>query len=82
MPQEELLIEKWRELTPQKQQQVLEFVALLQSQPESITNKEPEFVPKTTLGKKLWQIRQKAIASGMELLTEAEIEQELATRRV
>lgn len=32
--------------------------------------------------KKLWAIRQKAIASGMELLNEAEIEQELTERRV
>ncbi|MFN6571045.1 hypothetical protein [Dendronalium sp. ChiSLP03b] len=31
---------------------------------------EPEFVPQTPLGKKLWEIRQRAIANGMKLLTE------------
>ncbi|WP_263627822.1 hypothetical protein [Komarekiella delphini-convector] len=33
------------------------------------------------LAKKLWEIRQQAIASGIKLLNEAEIEQELAERR-
>ena len=40
-----------------------------------------DFQPKTTLGKKLWQIRQQAIANGMILLTEPELEQELTDRR-
>ena len=64
-----------RTLTPEKQQQVLEFVDSLQSELES------EYVPQTPLAKKLWEIRTRAIASGMQLLDEAEIEQELAERR-
>ena len=80
MGKKELLLEKWQELTPQKQQQVLEFVELLKSEPET-TTPESDFVPQTPLGKKLWKIRQRAIASGLQLLNEDEIEQELAARR-
>ena len=80
MEKEELLLEKWRELTPQKQQQVLEFVELVKSESE-VTASKSDFVPQTALGKKLWQIRQKAISSGLQLLNEDEIEQELTTRR-
>ena len=80
MGKEKLLLEKWRELTPQKQQKVLEFVELLKSESET-TPPESDFVPQTPLGKKLWEIRQRAIASGLQLLNEDEIEQELAARR-
>ncbi len=80
MGKEELLLEKWQELTPQKQQKVLEFVELLKSEPET-KPPESDFIPKTPLGKKLWKIRQRAIASGLKLLNEDEIEQELAARR-
>lgn len=40
-----------------------------------------EYIPQTPLAKKLWEIRTRAIASGIKLLNEAEIEQELAERR-
>jgi hypothetical protein len=40
-----------------------------------------EFQPQTPLGKKLWEIRQRAIANGMTLLDESEIEQEVIDRR-
>ena len=42
---------------------------------------EPDFQPKTALGKKLWEIRQRSIAEGTKLLTEPELEQKLADRR-
>ena len=42
---------------------------------------EADFHPKTALGKKLWEIRQRSIAEGTKLLTEPELEQELADRR-
>ncbi|HLO84019.1 MAG TPA: hypothetical protein VK203_03250 [Nostocaceae cyanobacterium] len=88
MSNEVELLEQWRELTPEKQQQVLEFVELLRSESE-ITPSKSDFVPKTPLAKKLWEIRQRAIAkhpplaiaSGLQLLNEEEIEQELAARR-
>ena len=74
------LLEHWRELTPQKQQKVLEFVELLKSEPET-TPTESDFVPQTPLAKKLWSIRQRAIASGLQLLSQDEIELELTARR-
>ncbi|MEH1830180.1 MAG: hypothetical protein V7L22_33390 [Nostoc sp.] len=74
------LLEHWRELTPQKQQKVLEFVELLKSEPET-TPTESDFVPQTPLAKKLWSIRQRAIAAGLQLLNVDEIELELAARR-
>lgn len=80
MGTEQQIIEKWRKLTPQKQQQVLEFLDLLESNSQTISP-ESDFVPQTPLGKKLWSIRQRAIASGLQLLNEDEIEQELAARR-
>ncbi len=88
MGKEEQLLERWRELTPEKQQKVFEFVEALS---ELDTTKESEYIPQTPLAKKLWEIRTRAIfrrnealcaiASGMQLLNEAEIEQELAERR-
>ena len=80
MSKEEELLEHWRELAPEKQQKVLEFVELLKSELET-TPSESNFVPQTPLAKKLWEIRQRAIAAGLRLLNEDEIELELATRR-
>ncbi len=73
MSKEEQLLEYWRELSPEAQDQVLQLAQSLKPQ--------PEFVPQTPLGKKLWEIRQRAIANDMKLLTEEELEQELAERR-
>jgi len=73
MGKEEQLLECWRELPPEAQERVLQLAQSLKPQ--------PEFVPQTPLGEKLWEIRQRAIANGMKLLTEEELEQELAQRR-
>ena len=78
MAEEKQLLERWRILTPEKQQQVLEFVESLQSESNAA---ETGYTPQTPLAKKLWEIRQRAIASGLQLLSETEIEQELAERR-
>jgi hypothetical protein len=72
MDKEEELLEQWRELTPEKQQKVWQFVQ---------TTPEAKFIPQTPLSKKLWEIRQRAIAAELQLLNEDEIEQELAARR-
>jgi hypothetical protein len=80
MGKEEELLEHWRELTPGKQQKVLEFVERLKAESET-TLPESDFLPQTPLGKKLWEIRQRAIAAGLQLLNEDEIEQEVAARR-
>jgi hypothetical protein len=79
MAKEEELLEQWRGLPPDKQQEVLEFVNHLKSASEKLP--PSDFVPKTPLSKKLWQIRQGAIASGLKLLNEEEIEREVAARR-
>lgn len=39
------------------------------------------FEPKTSLGRKLWEIRQKIVASGQPLLGWEELEQEVTERR-
>lgn len=39
------------------------------------------FVPRTTLGKTLWELRQKIVASAIPLLTWDEIEMEIRQRR-
>ena len=80
MGKEEELLEQWRELTPEKQQKVLQFVQILKSKSET-TTPEAKFIPQTPLSKKLWEIRHRAIAAGLQLLNEEEIEQELAARR-
>jgi hypothetical protein len=46
-----------------------------------LQKKVREFEPQTSLGEKLWEIWQRAIANGMTLLNESEIEQELIDRR-
>lgn len=83
MSKEEELLQYWRELPPESQDQVLKLAQSLKPQ--------PEFIPKTPLAQKLWEIRQRAFsakrtgeatANGMKLLTEAELEQELVDRRV
>lgn len=80
MGKEEQLISDWRQLTPEKQEKVLEFVELLKSELET-TSPESDFVPQTPLAKKLWAIRQRAIAAGLQLLNEDDIAQEIAARR-
>ena len=80
MGKEEELLEQWRKLTPEKQQKVFEFVELLKS--ESLSKPpESDFIPKTLLAQKLWKIRQRALATDLQLLNEDEIAQELAARR-
>ena len=79
MGKEKELLERWRELTPEKQQKVFDFVEALKS--ESSATAEIGYIPQTPLAKKLWEIRQRAIDSGMQLLNSSEIERELAERR-
>ena len=72
MNTEQQLIEKWRSLPSDKQQQVLKFVESLNEQ------KKPK---QTELGQRLRQIRAKIVASGEPLLNREEIEQEVINRR-
>ena len=43
--------------------------------------KAPSFTPRTPLAKRLWELRQEVLASGMPLLNLDEIRQELQARR-
>lgn len=72
MNTEQQLIEKWRELPLDKQQQVLLFVESLNQQKQTKQNK---------LGQSLRQIRAKIVTSGELLLNQEEIEQEITNRR-
>jgi hypothetical protein len=69
---EQELIEKWRELPLDKQQQVLDFVEFIHLKHSA---------SKIPLGERLRQIREKIVASGKPLLDEEEIAKELASRR-
>lgn len=51
------------------------------SESENITAEKIIFVPKTVLGKKLLSLRNKAIISGMKLLSEDEVLEEVKHRR-
>lgn len=78
---EQLLLEKWRSLPVEKQQEVFDFVEFLQSRSAASSESTVESKPKSELGEKLQQIRDRIVASGMSLLTDEEIDRELAGRR-
>ena len=42
---------------------------------------EEEFYPRTELGRRLWELRKKIVASGEPLLDRDEVEREIAERR-
>ena len=66
MNTEQQLIESWRNLPLDKQQQVLQFVESLNQQKQ---------YKETELGQRLRQIRANILASGEPLLNKEEIEQ-------
>ena len=72
MTTEELLLEKWRTLPPAKQQEVLAFVSYLT---------KPSLTADSPLGQKLRAIRSRIVESGVSLLSDAELEREIAERR-
>jgi hypothetical protein len=72
MTSEELLLEKWRTLSSDKQQEVLTFV-------DRLTNPPP--TSDSPLGQKLRAIRARIVESGIPLLSDTELEQEIAERR-
>lgn len=39
------------------------------------------FTPTSTLGRELWAIRKRAVAAGMKLLTDEDLDREIAERR-
>ena len=71
MNPEQRLIRKWRNLSLDKQRQVLQFV-------ESLNEQQPK---QTELGQRLRHIRAKIVASGEPLLNKEEIEREVTNLR-
>ncbi|MBD2214705.1 DUF2281 domain-containing protein [Nostoc linckia FACHB-104] len=72
MSAEQELLNKWRSLPQDKQEEVLDFVEFLRL--KTSANKAP-------LGEGLRQIRSKIVADGEPLLSRDEIEKEIASRR-
>jgi hypothetical protein len=81
MTTEQLLLEKWRSLPPNKQQEVFHFVEFLHSTAAPISKKEVDLQSKSEIVEKLIQIRQEIVNFGTPLLTDAEIDMEVAERR-
>lgn len=80
MTVEQILLEKWRSLPPDKQQEVFDFVEFLQTR-QVYQKKLVRQESQSKLGDRLQQIREKIVASGTPLLTDEEIDQELTERR-
>jgi hypothetical protein len=70
----EQLLDKWQTLDPEERDRVLAFI-------DSIYQTKRRSKPTSNLGKKLRQIRQEIIDSGVPLLTAEEVEKEKAERR-
>ena len=71
----EQLLNQWQTLEPDEQAKVLAFI-------DSISQQKKQTKSTTSnLGKKLREIRQEIIDSGIPLLTEVEVEKEKAARR-
>lgn len=81
MNTEQLLIEKWRSLPPDKQQEVIDFVEFLEVKKATITRQATKLKSKSTLGERLQQIREEIVASGEPLLDWEGVEREKAERR-
>ena len=62
-----------------------DWIAMVESAMEKCNKtsdeKAPAFTPRTPLAKRLWELRQEVLASGMPLLSLEEIRQELQARR-
>jgi hypothetical protein len=75
---EQQLVSQWRQLPSERQQEVIDFVAFLaqrneQSPPSSPATPSPRY--------QFQQLRDNIIAAGIPLLSDTEIEQEVADRR-
>jgi hypothetical protein len=81
MSPEQLLLEKWRTLPPDKQQEAIDFVEFLKFKTTSTTEHETEPKTKPPLGERLRKIREEIVASGVSLLDWEGVEREKAERR-
>lgn len=88
MTYEQNLLEKWRALPEDKQQEVIDFVDFLTARHHSFKNPhlEPAISSEISqspsqLGIRLQQIREKIVNSGVPLLSAEEVEREQVERR-
>jgi hypothetical protein len=75
MISEQRLIDQWRQLPSEKQQEVIDFVAFLAQRTASQTTSPPDSRDR------FQQLREQIIAAGIPLLSATEIDQEVAERR-
>ncbi|NEP42688.1 MAG: hypothetical protein F6K35_27085 [Okeania sp. SIO2H7] len=88
MNAENLLLNKWRNLPVEKQQEVIDFVAFLEAQINGTIPKSDRPISplnsqssQSSFAVKLLESRQRIVASGQPLLGPEEIEKEIAERR-
>lgn len=81
MSTEQLLLEKWRALSPDKQQEVMDFVDFLEFKITATTQHQAELKSKPKLGERLRKIREEIVASNVPLLDWEGVEREKAQRR-
>lgn len=90
MTTEQILLETWRSLSWEKQQEVIDFVKFLHSRMESANRSLPEPLRTvgsaegervSNLGERLMKIREEIVGSGETLLTMEEIDREVEERR-
>jgi len=84
---EQMLVNKWRNLPPEKQQEVIDFVEfielrILQNKPIQESQQISDTKKVTSkLGQRLRAIREEVVVSGVHLLNAEEIEQERKERQ-
>jgi hypothetical protein len=82
-----MLVNKWRNLPPEKQQEVIDFVEfielrILQNKPIQESQQISDTKKATSkLGQRLRAIREEVVVSGVHLLNAEEIEQERKERQ-
>lgn len=78
MLSEQQLVAQWRQLPSARQQEVIDFVAFLAQRSD---RSEPPLPAVTPPRQPFQQLRDNIITAGIPLLSDTEIEQEVADRR-
>jgi len=81
MNTEKLLLEKWRSLPQNLQQEVIDFVEFLELKKTSATKQKAEPKSKHQLGERLRKLREEIVASNVPLLDWEGVEREKVERR-
>ncbi len=81
MNTEQLLLEKWRSLPQDLQQEVIDFVEFLELKETSATKQKAEPKSKHQLGERLRKLRKEIVASSVPLLDWEGVQREKIERR-